>query len=192
MHARCCGILAFFCLFLFLTFLRLVEESLELLLLSQDLQQLEDHWHIVVASAFVLRAPVGLPLALCLNLTVLHGHALVQLNQVCCQRLVALARQPGDLPSAHLILPQVSVATVSNVCWQLPSLLLTDPVLQGGQPGLLFLELSHLVTNDGKQVKSDLTARVLLNPRLDLLSGQAEPGIGGALTVHDRAGLETV
>ena len=84
-----------------------------------------------MASAFILGAPVGLPLALCLNLTVLHCHALVKLNKVRSQRLIALAGQPCDLPSAHFVLSQVGVAAIGDVCWELPGLLLTDPVLEG-------------------------------------------------------------
>lgn len=46
--------LRFLSLFLLLALFSLFEQTLQLLLLSQDFEKLEDHWHIVVTSTFVL------------------------------------------------------------------------------------------------------------------------------------------
>lgn len=184
-------------LLLFLTFLCLVEELLQVILRGELLEQFEDRWHIIVPSSLVLGAPPLLPLLLSFNFAVLHGQALCQLGPACLECLLALSCQLSDLFLADVVGRHVDVILVGGLaagdgCLGLVGKLLGDPSLRGCELSLLVLELSDLIADHGKQIKSDLATRICLNPRLNLLSRQCEPSLIRALSMVDRSSLEPV
>ena len=101
-----------------------------------------------MAPALVLSAPVGLPLALSLDLRVLH---LERLNDLCLARFQRLVRLCGELEHlffAHFILAEVACRTISDISLKLTRELLSKPLLEGCEARLLLLELSDLVADD--------------------------------------------
>ena len=101
-----------------------------------------------MAPALVLSAPVGLPLALGLDLCVLH---LERLNDLSLARLKRLVRLRGELKHlflAHCILTEVACRTISNASFKFTRKLLSKPLLESREARLLLLELGDLVAND--------------------------------------------
>ena len=101
-----------------------------------------------MAPALVLSAPVGLPLALGLDLCVLH---LERLNDLCLARFQCLVGLCGELEHlffAHCILTQVACRSISDVSRKLTCELLAKPLLEGRKARLLLLELSDLIADD--------------------------------------------
>lgn len=99
-HAFCLQLL---CPFLFLTLFGFLKETLELLLLSHNLEKLKNHWHIVVASTLVFCTPICLTLLLSFNLGVLYCDALLQLGEASLESLDRLASQSANHITADLV-----------------------------------------------------------------------------------------
>ena len=101
-----------------------------------------------MAPALVLSAPVGLPLALSLDLCVLHLERLDDLSLARFQRLVRLCRELEHLFLAHCILTKVARRAISDVSLKLTRELLSKPLLEGREARLLLLELGDLIADD--------------------------------------------
>lgn len=168
--------------------LSLVEETLKHLLLGELLQQFKDDWHIVVSPSLVLSLPVDLTLLLVANLIVLHLQGLSQLCHARLDRLIRLTGQLEDFFLADLKLTLTTRLLRSQLIVQF----LGAPRVEGCESRVLLLQDLHLVSDNGKQIESDLVACVVLNARLDLLTGEGEPGLFRALTVRDRTTLQPI
>ena len=157
--------------------LAFIKEFLELLFLSKLLEQLKDHWHIIVSATFIFSAPAVLSRLLSFDLACLSSETLHYLSLARLESLIRLGSQLNDLLLADLVLTEVLGLTRRQGFVQLICQLLGDPLLQHGESGELLLMHVDLVSDDCQEIEADLVACVVLNASLDLRTSLSQPGL---------------